>query len=855
MYLVLAINNFTNISIYVWSTTFNEHGDKQMKTLKDGNNTVVQNEIIFPEGQNAQSIGILLRGKVDVFLSSMDPSPGSDHQEIMKKSFRLFTISQNIFLGINDLYMSSKYSFSYRAVEETCLHIHSIENHGQLLQLLKSRKEYAAYFVTSLSHLIDRSFLAYSNLRNLSQYLGTLTHNLSVLYWALQDRTNVTCKPAAEFLNEAYKNYEIMKQSKKQFPTDFRKEFLERDHADLPENELFTAVDLDEMKVKYYAQLLNLSAELRRDFFGSDDIIVGYHCYDASKCLQDLQLALKSCFKTAEEYLHRLYSPDGPCLLQEFMKLLEKTGLDRENRTHILCTTHYIIDKIHETARAFEEQYAYKTGINLKTLDGMLDRLLDLAGQTQEESTAVTCNGDETDRIPEELEDSMEKILEYSGISMQRAELLRTSLALFRSMEDKNAYAQESAHVRNAMTAVFFEVYEAVLKRVLAEKNKSRLYHMFLNFAYMDERLLEPKQVRVLYECKDIGSGAGVCSVYSMQDWLEKIAAMEKDPSMNEFQEDYFDCFRSMKKRGEVSDKDKPAYDGDAGRRLNYEIVNMFKTNHRLCHGRITNYFPVLHQEMITCDITRAIVNAERIHEGLTAILKVDFSAFYRELSYQNPQKGIQKLFIMKEVMPDIILMPIFGSRPIMWQEITGRSRGTPARLLIPALSDMDIDDLMVTLVGNLRWELCRTMMGVSWNDITQKSLTSEYTDYIQFFHKNSDLHDDVKAKIKIQIQKYHNKTKDIFTSDYRSWIENESNGIMRLNKTARGILYRNCPFPKEIRSNLEKHPAFGDMAVKFNIERAKLVRQLEGQYRQLYKKGMPLEPELEENLRFYKDL
>lgn len=237
-----------------------------MKILKDGNNIISQNEIIFTEGQNAQSMGLLLKGNVDVFLSLEDSPSEADQQQTMKNSFRLFTIKNNIFLGINDLYMSSNYSYCYRAAEETYLHVFLMENHGNLRQVMKSKKEYASYFVTSLSYLIDKSFSAYNSLNNLSRFLGTITHNLSVLYLDLSEKMNIECKPSSSFCENASKDYAIMSQGKKQFPTSFSKEFIERDHMDFMDDELFSVVDLDEIKVKYYAQLQNLSSELRRDF-------------------------------------------------------------------------------------------------------------------------------------------------------------------------------------------------------------------------------------------------------------------------------------------------------------------------------------------------------------------------------------------------------------------------------------------------------------------------------------------------------------------------------------------------------------------------------------------------------------
>ena len=72
----------------------------------------------------------------------------------------------------------------------------------------------------------------------------------------------------------------------------------------------------------------------------------------------------------------------------------------------------------------------------------------------------------------------------------------------------------------------------------------------------------------------------------------------------------------------------------------------------------------------------------------------------------------------------------------------------------------------MIQLCGRFRWELCRTMQGTSWNNIQIKSLTSEYSDYIQFYRKNRDLSEDKKEKLKMQIQKCRNNTREVFVTD-----------------------------------------------------------------------------------------
>jgi len=344
-------------------------------------------------------------------------------------------------------------------------------------------------------------------------------------------------------------------------------------------------------------------------------------------------------------------------------------------------------------------------------------------------------------------------------------------------------------------------------------------------------------------------------NVYFMHQWLGEIYSMSKDPSVNSFGSDYADTFRELKKQGRLTESDKAAYMNNRDGRLEFEINNMLKTNHRLCQGQISQYFPILHRDAAPYDPMRSFLSPSVINEKLSAILEIDYSLFHREIHYINPEKGIEKEIIMSKVMPDIILMPVYGTRAMMWQEIAGRLRNSPGRFILPVFTDENTSDMILKLAGNFRWELCRTMMGAAWNDITQSSLTSEYADYIQFYRKNRDLTDEAKEKVKSLISKHQNKLRDIFTSEYEIWIANESKGNPRLNRVARSIFTRYCPFSKEIRQNLARQPIYSDLISAFNVQRAKKVRELENRYKAYTKSGGTLDPALRENLDFYKDL
>jgi hypothetical protein len=206
----------------------------------------------------------------------------------------------------------------------------------------------------------------------------------------------------------------------------------------------------------------------------------------------------------------------------------------------------------------------------------------------------------------------------------------------------------------------------------------------------------------------------------------------------------------------------------------------------------------------------------------------------------------------MKQVLPDIILIPVMGSRALMWQEISDVSKSSPGRFIIPMLTSENLELTLIKLIGQFRWELCRSIMGVRWNDASYKSLTSVYSDYIETYKKNKNLTSDMKDRIRNQIKRHRNNLRNIFTSDYEVWMCHEYKGMRRLNKEARAILYQFCPFLRETRDELSKNPAFVEIATKFDIEREKTVREIENRYSNYVKRGHTLDMELEDNLRFF---
>ena len=241
----------------------------------------------------------------------------------------------------------------------------------------------------------------------------------------------------------------------------------------------------------------------------------------------------------------------------------------------------------------------------------------------------------------------------------------------------------------------------------------------------------------------------------------------------------------------------------------------------RLTFGRVTTFIPVFTDDAVVRPLRTALITPEKIKSSLDAIREIDFSLFYRDAVTAFEKLEINQFVESREVLPFVILMPNMGSRTSMWQEIDGKRRDTPARMMMSILFTEDLDEAMVRLCGEFRWEMCRRVQGVHWNDVTDPSLTSEYCDYLQFYKKNHDISPENREKIKLSLQKSRNNYRNVFVSDYIIYIRNEAAGSARLNKVARGIVFRYCPFRAAKREAMKANPLYADLIEKFNIKLA----------------------------------
>ena len=287
--------------------------------------------------------------------------------------------------------------------------------------------------------------------------------------------------------------------------------------------------------------------------------------------------------------------------------------------------------------------------------------------------------------------------------------------------------------------------------------------------------------------------------------------------------------------------------------KVSFELKNMFPQVNKMTCGRITTFCPLFSSDNVMKNLNTSFVSSAQINKALEMIKSIDYSAFYRESLDIDHMEAMGKEIIHLEYLPDIILMPNVGIRGVMWQEIEGKKRNSPGRMFFSIFHMEDISTTMVRLTGEFRWEMCKRIQGSRWNDISERSLTSEYFDYVQFYRRNHDLSSEAKEKIRNSLQRARNSFKEMFVRDYIVWILFEGTGSPRLNKVARRILFTYCPFPAALAKTMEQNPTFSEMLARQKVLNGQRLHHLDTLRQKLRNSDIAIPPTLDTEYAYTK--
>ena len=446
----------------------------------------------------------------------------------------------------------------------------------------------------------------------------------------------------------------------------------------------------------------------------------------------------------------------------------------------------------------------------------------------------------------EGIANSLQTILAYSGIPIADRDTIFENVRAFEKLPDRASTDDTARKICRQISQAFNQVYSACAKKAVTDPDVPVVVKMLLYFGYMDEAVASREMAVSLYKIAAVHTIDPDTNVYPFFDWLCAIYQGKKEPSRNEFEQDYTDSIHAMKVSNKITAAEERELLEDQLKKVEYELENVFPSVNKITYGRISTYCPIFSSHNLPASLSKSMVEKDKVNEIIDYVMSVDFSAFAREVLYSNPKIGLNKDFVHVDVMPDFILLPNVGMRGAMWQEIEAKKRSTPCRMMLPIFLLGELQPAILRMTGEYRWEMCKRIQGARWNDLSDPSLTSEFFDYIQFYRKNIELSADAKEKIKNNLVRAKNNYKEMFLIDYLSWVVYESAGSPRLNKVSRAILSKYCPFRKEIRDKLGSNPQFTQLFERYNHQMTQVKHKYEVLRQKMSNAGLEFPEELQ---------
>ena len=705
-------------------------------------------------------------------------------------------------IGLCDIAYDSHF-FTYTVADTATLLSFPLKTAGSLKEIISGNTEVSRMFYTSMINQVLAILVQYARLKESCSEI----YRLSLEYY---DKYINTCNSNG-----------IISRSLPQFES-FAPLSLED--------------DLEPWLLGYYASYREFPAEINQLLPGFPAYIIG--------ALNRSSIDIHSAFSVMED-MNDYYTEKMSVFMQEngidmfdmYTGLLYRLGPDSPDGTAVKENIDQIIEyiKTHpgiDTDLVYERVSAYRT------------KLQGLSTVTAEES--------ETEEVSpqavKELANSLDVILDYSGVNEETANSFRKCIMQYKKLSDKSSTEDNARALRAEISKLFYQVYAEAFVMSVRDKVVPTILKMFFNFGFVDEELAGIENANYLYNLAEHFTGDSKNGVYTAYEWFYNIYNVAKDPSRNEFDVDFLAYLHEQKVTAKISAEDEIRLANDPFERLKFELENMFPMVNKITFGRLSTFCPVFSEHNIIKPLKSCLVTVDSIVESIKKVKQIDYSAFYRETVYTNEKANIPKEFIGVEVLPDVILMPNIGTRGVMWQEIEGRKRTTPARLMISAFHLEDLPTTFVRLVGEFRWEMCKRIQGARWNDVSDRSLTSEYFDYVQFYRKNNELSAEAKEKVKQSLIKSKNSFKEMFVRDYITWVLYEGTGSPRLNKIARTIMSTYCPFPKELRTKMGANPMFKEIIDHYEVKTAQKLHHLDNVIQKLNSLGIPVPKEITEH-------
>ena len=535
------------------------------------------------------------------------------------------------------------------------------------------------------------------------------------------------------------------------------------------------------------------------------------------------------------EGINVLVPPEKPDILDSWQMSLCRAALDKNDLLRKECypaDIHFCVGVIMLSAQmariiqleidksqTFIQQIKNDTDDFMREYHSQKSKFDDAARQEALESGSGS--------LPQ-IKNALTTILAFAETNRDIGDAFGRDIRAFMKAPDKAEKSTEMRRLRGDITTNFYTIYESAFFKSLTTDDIPAEVKMFLLFGFVDEELAGEENTAELYKYAVLWEDDPNERVLPAYEWLKKIYKGEVPPSKDEFDNDWPDHLKEEVRQGNLTQAQADAMLDDTKAMASFELHNMITGANKMTYGSIFSFIPAFYAQSVSRPLENCLVTAQRATDELNHVRSIDFGCFYRPAYATYPQLKINRFDYNQEILPYIVLMPNYGSRGVMWQEIEGRKRTTPAHMVVSILHSEDLFDTFIKMCAQFRWEMCKRIQGVHYSDISEPSLTSEYCNYLQFYKKNSSLSADMKEKVKTALKRNSNSYSNVFASEYEMFLKAESEGLPRLNKVSREILFKYCTFSQAYRDKLLINPQYKPLIERWLAGRDDRVRTLE---------------------------
>lgn len=812
-------------------------------------------DIICVQGEASRELYLLHTGKLEILVCDVNPLPKTK-EEIARKSSRVAVIEEPGPVGELAFLLRHPRTATVRVVTDATVTKFAAVD-GAFQAMLAKQPKLAIDFCRNLLKRYTASLQGISEANRLLKALQRLYDNACLILAihaadALQKQTFFSSIKFDEKNSLAFqqgqKIYQVLSKAE-QLPKKIGPAILEKDHSDfLGVKYGSKTIRITEVKeADFFRRLINDASGHFTSLMESDATLIVFIAERLAAKLPPANALLLLQKDAVDEAVGRFIGKSNSILsdLLELSEAITQKEDMAELRTHLDELLHSIC----RLARPWVSLYVDLWGTPPPKLSGSFRKVVDAMEKKEDEDrkeaarAAAAKEASSAGKAEPKIKDILQLFLTHFDVPEQSKVKLASAIDAFKKLDDKLDFHGDGRKVRNDLSANYWQFYKSGI-RALYEKPDDfpPEAKLLVRYGLADETLISQDDAESLAHlpftqiCDDF-------EIHYADEWLRRIFDGKEGPSMTELGE----SFQEVAKRGE--DEIKTYTDDATFGLVAYEIDHMLKSAVRMCAGGPAYNFPILCKEFCGSGIEKKFLTKERLAKAVNDILKLDYRLFVRDVKVVVSDKAY---FVDKDVRPNFIILPSSGAQAICWQDLDGRSKETRARIVLPAILQGDLHEILIDVFAKFRWNLGRTIAGYNWANPAEGGLTGAFFDYVSFYKKNTELTEDEKIKCKELFDRFP----DIggkFAANYMEWMTYEKEGVQKLNNFARNIFFKFVPFSKRIRENLTKMPAYEKHLYKDNNLRLKKIQELETRIKAFETEGVEVPQEFRDAIEFQK--